>query len=99
MAASHRQFLDAIEGGMSVRAYCLQVWRYLPVEAIAALEDAFNNCIEALLRYCSARQRFVSRTLPGVGRLQTIGANQEKVIRGGRLALLHMRRVADAQRM
>lgn len=29
----------------------------VPVEGIAALEDAFNNCIEALLKYCSLRQR------------------------------------------
>mmetsp|Transcript_106953 Transcript_106953/g.255238 ORF Transcript_106953/g.255238 Transcript_106953/m.255238 type:complete len:1036 (-) Transcript_106953:117-3224(-) len=99
MAESHRQFLDCLESGMSVRAYCLQVWRYLPVETIAALEDAFNNCIEALLRYCSVRQRFVSRVLPRVGHIQTLSAKQENVIRAGRLALLQMRRVADAQRM
>jgi len=99
MAESHRQFLGCLESGMSVRAYCLQVWRYLPVEAIAALEDAFNNCIEALLRYCSVRQRFVSRVLPRVGHIQTLSSKQENVIRAGRLALLQMRRVADAQRM
>ena len=29
----------------------------VPVEGIAALEDAFNNCIESLLKYCSLRQR------------------------------------------
>lgn len=29
----------------------------MPVEGIAALEDAFNNCIESLLKYCSLRQR------------------------------------------
>jgi len=69
------------------------------VEAIAALEDAFNNCIEALLRYCAARQRFVSRVLPGVGHIQNLSSQQEQVIRAGRLALLQMRRVADAQRM
>ena len=30
------------------------------MERIAALEDAFNNCIEALLKYCSLRQRFLT---------------------------------------
>ena len=33
----------------------------MPVETIAALEDAFNNCIEALLKYCSLRQRPLDR--------------------------------------
>ena len=30
------------------------------MERIAALEDAFNNCIESLLKYCSLRQRFLT---------------------------------------
>lgn len=136
----------------------------VPVETIAALEDAFNNCIEALLKYCSLRQRpldrhevytlydvlfylfysiiysiilyfailllcvivyllsyiaivysimsyiyiyyyvivsfggLVSRMFPGVSRIRRLSAEQEQVIRGGRLALLQMRRVADAHR-
>jgi len=99
MPTNHREFLDALEKGSSVRAYCLRQWRHESVEGIAALEDAFNNCIEALLRYCSARQRLVSRMFPGVARIRSLSAEQEQVIRTGRVALLQMRRVADAQRM
>ena len=38
---------DRLEQGVSIRAYCLCAWRHASVEGIAALEDAFNNCIEA----------------------------------------------------
>ncbi|CAJ1383159.1 unnamed protein product [Effrenium voratum] len=38
MPESHRQFLDALEHSVSVRAYCLREWRKAPVELIAALE-------------------------------------------------------------
>ena len=47
MPQEHRQFLDCLERGTSVRAYCLCAWRQASVEKIAAMEDAFNNCIEA----------------------------------------------------
>lgn len=105
MPKSHRNFLESLELGVSVRAYCLREWRKVllannlgvgkqpklhsryfniefrnvkptssikglqrhseklcqaPVERIAALEDAFNNCIESLLKYCSLRQRFLT---------------------------------------
>eukprot|EP00438_Fugacium_kawagutii_P003514 Skav224776 [mRNA] locus=scaffold4598:9218:11521:+ [translate_table: standard] len=97
MPRSHRNFLENLEHGTSVRAYCLREWRKVPVEGIAALEDAFNNCIEALLKYCSLRQRgLVQRMFPDVSRIRRLSAEQEQVIRSGRLALLHMRRVADA---
>ena len=126
MPKSHRNFLENLEHGVSVRAYCLREWRkvprfssigshiariaswaiwpgesklinngrgqilvscfwdcflsmqkhrqvslpeflctlgslQVPVEGIAALEDAFNNCIESLLKYCSLRQRRLER--------------------------------------
>ena len=48
MPLEHRQFLDSLERTTSVRAYCLCAWRQASVEKIAAMEDAFNNCIEAL---------------------------------------------------
>ncbi|CAL1161882.1 unnamed protein product [Cladocopium goreaui] len=99
MPKSHRNFLENLEHGVSVRAYCLREWRKVPVEGIAALEDAFNNCIESLLKYCSLRQRLVSRMFPDVSRIRRLSAEQEQVIRSGRLALLQMRRVADAHRM
>lgn len=99
MATKHRDFLDKLEMGVSVRAYCLCEWRKASVEGIAALEDAFNNCIEALLRYCSLRQRLVSRMFPDVSKIRLMNAEQEQVIRTGRLALLQMRRVADSHRM
>lgn len=99
MPKSHRNFLESLELGVSVRAYCLREWRKAPVERIAALEDAFNNCIESLLKYCSLRQRLVSRMFPDVSRIRRLSAEQELVIRSGRLALLQMRRVADSQRM
>lgn len=99
MPQNHRNFLDRLEQGVSIRAYCLCAWRHASVEGIAALEDAFNNCIEALLKYCSLRQRLVSRLFPNVSRIRRMSAEQEQVIRRGRLALLQMRRVADAQRM
>jgi len=99
MPANHRDFLDSLENEQSVRAYCLREWRHESVEGIAALEDAFNNCIEALLRYCSLRQRLVLRMFPGVAKIKNLSAEQEQVIRTGRVSLLQMRRVADAQRM
>ncbi|CAE7710896.1 pksN [Symbiodinium necroappetens] len=99
MPANHRDFLDSLESEQSVRAYCLREWRHESVEGIAALEDAFNNCIEALLRYCSLRQRLVLRMFPGVAKIKNLSAEQEQVIRTGRVSLLQMRRVADAQRM
>ena len=36
---------------------------------------------------------------PDVSRIRRLSAEQELVIRSGRLALLQMRRVADSQRM
>eukprot|EP00434_Breviolum_minutum_P038976 symbB.v1.2.034588.t1/scaffold4493.1/size40535/4 len=99
MPQSHRNFLQSLELGVSVRAYCLREWRKAPVERIAALEDAFNNCIESLLKHCSLRQRLVSRMFPDVSRIRRLSAEQELVIRSGRLVLLQMRRVADSQRM
>eukprot|EP00913_Durusdinium_trenchii_P002833 g2621.t1 len=92
MPQNHRNFLDRLEQGVSIRAYCLCAWRHASVEGIAALEDAFNNCIEALLKYCSLRQRLVSRLFPNVSRIRRMSAEQEQVIRRGRLALLQMRR-------
>ena len=41
-----------------------------PVKRIAALEDAFNNCIESLLKYCSLRQRFLTSFGIGFPRLK-----------------------------
>ena len=41
----------------------------------------------------------VSRMFPDVSRIRRLSAEQEQVIRSGRLALLQMRRVADAHRM
>ncbi len=41
----------------------------------------------------------VSRMFPDVSRIRRLSAEQELVIRGGRLALLQMRRVADSHRM
>lgn len=99
MPAAHLEFLDTLtKGGTSVRAYCLKEWRHSTVEALAALEDSFNNCLEALLRYCNLRQRLVNRMFPDI-RLHSLSDAQEKVIRRGRLALLQMRRVADAHRL
>ncbi|CAJ1365100.1 unnamed protein product [Effrenium voratum] len=99
MPESHRQFLDALEHSVSVRAYCLREWRKAPVELIAALEDSFNNCIETLLRYCNLRQRLANRMFPGAGRVRQLSSWQEKVVRSGRLSLLQMRRVADLHKM
>eukprot|EP00930_Biecheleria_cincta_P002882 TRINITY_DN103857_c0_g1_i1.p1 TRINITY_DN103857_c0_g1~~TRINITY_DN103857_c0_g1_i1.p1 ORF type:complete len:1148 (-),score=186.84 TRINITY_DN103857_c0_g1_i1:129-3341(-) len=99
MPVQHLDFLDTLtRGGTSVRAYCLKEWRHSTVEGLAALEDSFNNCLEALLRYCNLRQRLVNRMFPDI-RLRSLSDAQEKVIRRGRLALLQMRRVADAHRL
>ncbi|CAJ1342409.1 unnamed protein product [Effrenium voratum] len=99
MPKNHRLFLDGLEQSMSVRAYCLREWRCAPVECIAALEDSFNNCIEALLRYCSLRERLVNRMFSGTARIRQLSSEQEQVIRSGRMALLQMRRIADSRRM
>ena len=42
------------------------------MKRIAALEDAFNNCIESLLKYCSLRQRFLTSFGIGFPGVETI---------------------------
>ena len=44
----------------------LHVCRACALDSQCAWQPRFNNCIEALLRYCSVRQRFVSRVSPVV---------------------------------
>jgi len=93
----HQELIDELASGkFSVRAYCLKAWRTAPVERLAAMEDAFNACLEALMRYCTARQRLVSRLFKDASVVKELSSQQEKVIRRSRLQLLQMRRSADA---
>lgn len=95
LPAAHLAFLEELErAGVSVRAYCIRRFgaKSVSVEVLHDLEAAFNDTINALLRFLSRRGHLVRRFFPELSSdFANFHADVESYMRRSRLQLLKMR--------
>jgi len=99
MPRMHRAFLEELERpGANVRHYCFRRFggRAISVEQLHDLEVAYNDAINALLRFLMQRVHLVTRFFPQLGTvLAALHADLEASMQSSRLQLLRMRQRVD----
>jgi len=99
MPRLHLAFLEELEKpGSSMRHYCYRRFgaRNLSVDRLHDLEVAYNDCLNALVRFTSRRIHLAIRIFPHLSR--TLGALHSEVegaLRKSRMQLLKMRQRVD----
>jgi len=95
MPLPHQAFLEELgKPGVSVRAYCVRRFgaKSVSVELLHDIEAAYNDALNALLRFLSRRMHLVLRFFPEFA--SSFGAfhgDVERCMRSSRLQLLKMR--------
>jgi len=99
MPTLHRAFVEELERpGTSLRQYCLRRFgqQSRTVEQLHNLEVAYNDALNALIRFLSRRVHLVFRLIPQVaGGLGAMHHEVEESMRRSRLMLLKMRQRVD----
>merc|ERR1712232_1424338 len=99
MPQLHRAFLEELEKpGVSLRQYCFRRFgaKSVPVELLHDLEVAYNDALNALVRFLSRRMRLVSRFFPNfASNFGVLHSEIEAAMRRSSLRLLKMRRHVD----
>jgi len=100
MPIPHRAFLEELQGrGGNVRQYCIKRFgaKSLSVELLHDIEVAYNEGLNALIRFLSRRMHLVDRFMPQLsGIFGAMHSHLEAGVRKNRLQLLKMRQRADA---
>jgi hypothetical protein len=95
MPIPHRNFLENLEKpGVSLRQYCIKRFGNIKtsVEELHALEVAYNDALNGLVRFLSRRMHLVVRIQPDLSSAFTIfHSHLEATLRKQRLQLLKMR--------
>jgi len=99
MPLQHKQFLEELaKPGGSVRQYCLKRFgaNKISVELLYDLEVAYNDALNALVRFLSRRSHLVSRFFPPLASVfGNLHSEIEAGMRKDRLRLLQMRQRVD----
>jgi len=99
MPMLHRAFLEELERpGTSLRQYCLRRFgqQSRTVEQLHNLEVAYNDALNALIRFLSRRVHLVCRLIPQIaGGFGAMHHEVEESMRRSRLMLLKMRQRVD----
>lgn len=95
MPIPHRTFLENLQKpGVSLRQYCIKRFGNIKtsVEELHALEVAYNDALNGLVRFLSRRMHLVVRFQPDLsGAFTLLHAHLEATLRKQRLQLLKMR--------
>eukprot|EP00928_Gymnodinium_smaydae_P054264 TRINITY_DN3806_c0_g2_i1.p1 TRINITY_DN3806_c0_g2~~TRINITY_DN3806_c0_g2_i1.p1 ORF type:complete len:1047 (+),score=117.42 TRINITY_DN3806_c0_g2_i1:43-3183(+) len=95
MPRQHRAFLGELEKpGVNVRQYCFRRFgaKAVSVEKLHDLEVAYNDALNALVRFLARRMHLVNRFYPHLdGPFGTFHSDVEGMMRKNRLQLLEMR--------
>lgn len=94
MPRMHRTFLDELQKpGVSMRCYCFRRFGAKPsVDVLHDLEVAYNDALNALVRFMSRRTRLVARFFPELSSaFGHLHVEVESEMRRSRLQLLKMR--------
>lgn len=100
MPAPHRAFLEELQApGVSLRQYCIKRFgaKVITVELLHGIEVAYNEALNALIRFMSRRMHLVHRFLPHLSSVfGGMHSHIEAGVRKNRLQLLKMRQRVDA---
>lgn len=99
MPVQHRRFLEELKKpGANVRQYCLKRFgaSKISVELLYDIEVAYNDTLNALVRFLSRRMHLVSRFFPPLASVfGNLHSEIEAGMRKDRLRLLQMRQRVD----
>jgi hypothetical protein len=100
MPIPHRAFLEELQRrGGNLRQYCLKRFgaKSITVELLHDIEVAYNEALNALIRFLSRRMHLVVRFTPHLSSVfGFLHSHLEAAVRKNRLQLLKMRQRADA---
>jgi indoleamine 2,3-dioxygenase len=99
MPIPHRAFLDELKArGGNLRQYCIKRFgaKAITVELLHDIEVAYNEALNALIRFLSRRMHLVVRFMPHVASIfEAMHSHLTAAVRRNRLQLLKMRQRVD----